>query len=132
MLIYTMGNAPMKMWFAFPDPHYPVDQDTNKYVELEGFSISCGNGTLTIIDALDDLLMQHRLDFGEGEVVVSEEGKTETDLRYRMAFVMRWLKNEEEFYTDTSTLRLTPSMKEAMKSSRANNEFDGKGRDVYS
>ena len=49
-----------------------------------------------------------------------------------MAFVMRWLENEEEFYTDTSTLRLTASMKEAMKKSKANNEFDGRGRDVYS
>lgn len=132
VLIYTMGNAPMKMMWAFPDPHFPVDQETTKYVELDGFSISCGNGTLTIVDPLDDLLMQHRLEFGEGEVVVRGEGKTETDLRYRIAFVMRWLGNEEEFYTDTSTLRLTASMKKAMEKSKANNEFDGKGRDVYS
>lgn len=30
-----------------------------------------------------------------------------------------------------STLRLTASMKEAMKRSKANDEFDGRGRDVY-
>ena len=25
VLRYTMGNEPMRMMFAFPDPHYPVD-----------------------------------------------------------------------------------------------------------
>ena len=132
VLIYTMGNAPMRMWFAYPNPHYPVDQETTLYLELEGFSIKCGNGILTIVDALDDLLMQHRLTFGEGEIVVSGDGKSETDCRYRLAFVMRWLMNEEEWYIDTSTLRLTDGMKAAMEKSMANNKFDGKGRDVYS
>ena len=63
--------------------------------------------------------MHHRLKFGDGEIVVmGGEGKSEMDCRYRMAFVMQWLRNEDEFYTnytDTSTLRLTVSMKEAMK-----------------
>ena len=115
VLIYTMGNVPMTMWFAFPNPHYPVDQETSLYLELEGYSISCENGTLTIVDSMDDLLMQHRLKFGDGEIVVAGEGKSLTDCRYRLAFVVRWLKNESEFYSDTSTLRLTADMKAEKK-----------------
>ena len=87
-----------------------MDQETALYLELEGYSISCGNGTLTIVDAMDDLLMQHKLKFGEGEIVVSGDGKSETDCRYRLAFVMRWLMNEEEWYVD-----ITESMKAAME-----------------
>ena len=123
------------MVFAFPNPHYPVDQEMSKYVELDGFLINCGNYTITVLDPLDDLLMQHGVKFHQGTIeVAGKDGKDDddTDCRYRIAFVMRWLRNEEEFYTDTSTLRLTDNMKKAMERSMANNEFDGKGRDVYS
>ena len=138
VMVYTLGNVSMKTVFAFPNPHHDVDQDVTKYVELEGFSISCGNGTITVLDPLDDVLMQHGVSFDDGHIEVkgkkskdTHDGE-ETDLRYRVAFVMRWLRNEEEFYTDTSTVRLTDDMKRAMQKSNANNRFDGKGRDIYS
>eukprot|EP00956_Cyclotella_meneghiniana_P034994 scaffold110165_cov67-Cyclotella_meneghiniana.AAC.1 len=88
-----------------PNLHVEGANETTLYLELEGYSISCGNGTLTIVDSMDDLLMQHKLKFGEGEIVVSGDGKSETDCR------------------------LTESMKEAMEKSIANSKYDGKGRD---
>ncbi len=137
VIVFTVGNYPMKMVFAYPNPHYDIEQDVSKYLMLESFSIKCGEGHITILDPLDDVLMQHGVMFEDLSLVqvIDTEGRNgnegETDLRHRIAFVMRWLGNEEEYYMDTSTIRLNEKMKEAMKKSTANNEFDGKGRSAY-
>ena len=79
--------------------------------------------------------MQHGVRFENIalEAVISEDGdqdEKECDLRHQVAFGMRWLSNEQEFYTDSSTMRLTDEMKEALKTSKANNYFDGIGRGI--
>ena len=55
-----------------------------------------------------------------------------TDLRFRVAFVMRTLENVEEFYVDTSTIRLSDEMVKAAEKSNANKSIDkGMGRNAY-
>ena len=139
VIVYTMGNSPMSMVFAYPNPLLPVDQDTKKYIEHQCLSFPLGDGYLSILDPLDDVDHTHSARWEEcelhsiksmtedGQECVREVGGQNDDLRYRVAFVMRRLNTVAEFYTDTSTIRLNDDMREAMKGSIANNNVKGGG-----
>lgn len=143
VIVYTMGNSPMRMVFACPNPVMQVDQETKKYIEHPCMSFPLGDGNLSILDPLDDVLMQHGVRWEDCELhdivtmtedgveCMREVGGDNDDLRWRVAFVMRRCTNMKEFYSDTSTIRLDEEMKEAMKGSIANNGSKGEGRDAY-
>jgi hypothetical protein len=133
VLVYTVGNAPMKMVFAFPDPSKGSSQNVSDYIEIDCYSMECGDGHLTVLDPMDDVFGQHGLDFENLELVAVKEKGTGTDLRHRYAIVMRHCENVEEFFMDTATIRLVDRILKALESSQANNTpvKVGEGRNGY-
>jgi hypothetical protein len=130
--VYTVGNAPMKMVFAFPNPSKGSSQNVEDYLEIDCYSIECGDGHLTVLDPMDDVFGQHGLCFDSLELVAVRE-RGSTDLRHRFAVVMRRCGNVEEFYMDTSTIRLDERILKALEKSTANNSpvKKGEGRNGY-
>ena len=146
VIVYTMGNSPMEMVFSCPNINYGIDQNTDKYITVKCYSIKCREGHLSILDPLDDVMMCHGVKFEALtlEYIVTERDGIDsnsdvenaescgTDLRFRVAFVMRTLENVQEFYVDTSTIRLSDEMTKAAEKSNANNSMDaGVGRNAY-
>jgi hypothetical protein len=120
--IYTTGSAPMTMTFSYPNPHKGLDQKPSEYVTLKCFAIQCNNDYLTVIDPLDDLVSES----------VETKEENQTDLCWRVAFVMRMLENVEEYFVDSSFIRPNDNMLEALKTSTANNNVgENDGRNAY-
>ena len=68
------------------------------------FQFHCGDGWVTILDPIDDLLMCHDLVF---------LNQDDCDVEgYRVAWVFRWLANAQDFFVDSSGLRRTGEMME--------------------
>jgi hypothetical protein len=51
---------PMMMTFSYPTPHQPITQSTKEYVSLSPvFTMEYGNGYLSVIDDVDDVMLLH-------------------------------------------------------------------------
>jgi hypothetical protein len=133
--VYTTGNASMKMTFLYPNPRKGVGQKTRGYKTFECFSMMCGDGHLTILDPLDDVLGTHGLTFDDltlESVETKQDNNCGTDMRWRVAFVMRRLENLEEYFVDSSFIHPNDSMLESLKTSTANNYVgENEGRNAY-
>ena len=136
--IYTTGNAPMTMTLSYPNPRKGLGQSKKEYITLKCFAIKCGDGYLTILDPLDDVLGTHGVTFDDltlesvTEAEDEEEGGCATDMRWRVAFVMRTLENIEEYFVDSSFIRPNDDMVKALEKSTANNEVkENEGRNAY-
>jgi hypothetical protein len=125
----------MKMTFSYPNPRKGVGQETRGYITFECFSIICGDGHLTILDPLDDVLGTHGLTFEDlalDSVETKQDNNCGTDMRWRVAFVMRRLENVEEYFVKSSFIRPNESMLESLKTSTANNYVgENEGRGAY-
>jgi hypothetical protein len=137
---YAHGRRPMRIRFKVPNVHKGPSQDVKGYIDVPCFSFQCRDGYLCVLDPLDDILMVHGVSFDDlvlEAVVCSDEchNVDENDCTgaFRVAFVMRTLETMHEFYTDTSTIRLDREMKEAMRTSRANNVVvtESEGRNAF-
>ena len=104
VIVYSMGNCPMKMLFSKLGLRGGAYQEKDKYEVEPTFCFRFQKGWICILDPIDDLLMLHSMQF-EGV----REGKTcgNCDEFMRVAMVIRLLRTRGQFYTDTSTLRLT-------------------------
>eukprot|EP00956_Cyclotella_meneghiniana_P038105 scaffold148870_cov37-Cyclotella_meneghiniana.AAC.1 len=88
-----------------------------------------GDGYLFVLDLIDDVLMLHGVVWEDLELVGGVTAKDGVKCRNRVAFVMRRCEKMEDFYTDTSTIRLGADMLKAMETSTANNNIkEGMGR----
>ena len=90
----------MTMTFSYPSPHEPITQGTNSYISKSPvFSMEYGNGYLSVIDDVDDIMMLHDVKFSDTGVKQEEfmEG-------IRIAWIMRRLENKQLFYVESSTL----------------------------
>lgn len=123
VLIYTLGNAPMMMEFSYPDPNNGLGQKRCKYIRWSCKSFRCGSGCIAVLDPLDDLLFCHEIKFMnlklERLLYVDGNSNIIQDIKWRGALVMRWLSNRQEFFKDTSTMRLDCKMINRWKKSKA-------------
>jgi hypothetical protein len=101
VIVYSMGNCPMKMIFKGLSTEGDAYQRKPEYEFIPTFTIQFGIGYICVLDGIDDLLMLHGLTF----VGVKVEGNQ--DELVRVAMVIRRLNTVREFNTKTSTMRLT-------------------------
>lgn len=101
----------MRMVFMTLGPDGNAFQEKKKYEVSPTFSFQFCEGYICILDCIDDMLMYHSLDF----VGVKMEGTPGTMVR--AAMVIRRLNNMQDFFADTSTIRLTNETK----------NFEGRG-----
>jgi hypothetical protein len=102
VIIYTRGNCPVKFIFKYPDSKKGVMQKTKYYVTSPSFQMKMGDGWITVIDRIDDMLMLHTLVFD------NDEGRED---EYRIAWVYRYLGVVRDFYVSTCTVRRDAEMK---------------------
>lgn len=104
VLVYSTGNRPMKMRFWYSSKPDEVMGDKKYFTTSARFQFACGNGWLTVLDPIDDLLMCH-------DVVFLSEDEADVE-GYRVCWVFRWLRTPQDFFVDTSGLRRTKEMME--------------------
>ena len=110
VIIYSFGNCPMEMSFYCLAADGGVSQQ--RYRKSNQYSFKVGEGQICILFSIDDLLMKHGLSFP-----VDRKSTEEQKVMVRAALVIRWLDNWQEFYADTSTIRL--GINTSIKSSAA-------------
>jgi len=54
-----MGSRPMAMSFRYPTPHCAITQITKAYMTCPDFCMEYGNGYISILDDVDDMMMLH-------------------------------------------------------------------------
>ena len=99
VIIYTRGNRPMNFIFKYASLGKPVTQSRSDYVTSPSYQIRMGDGWITVLDPMDDMLMLHTVVFDDDD----DEGQPADG--YRIAYVYRNLHVKEDFYVDTSTIR---------------------------
>eukprot|EP00956_Cyclotella_meneghiniana_P014825 scaffold22373_cov78-Cyclotella_meneghiniana.AAC.6 len=87
--LFTCGR-PMTLRYALPDRE--VTQQTKYYTTLPSFQMRMGDGWITVLDAIDDMLMVHSVDWDDRDHEASE-----TDVGF--AWVYRWLQVTHDYYT---------------------------------
>jgi len=98
VILYTTGTTPQTFTFRFPHKN-KMESSSKEYHATPIHQFSCGNGTVSILDPIDDLLMTHSAKF--------EKGLRRSDpTGYRICWSMRWLSGVRDFYTDTCGMRL--------------------------
>jgi hypothetical protein len=112
VIVYSMGNCPMMMVFT-ASLVSRVEPTKRK------------KGWICILDCIDDLLMLHSMKF-EGVKECKTSGNR--DEFVRVAMVIRLLRTKGQFYTDTSTLRLTGK---SLKYASEQHTPSGVSRSVY-
>ena len=95
VLVYSMGNRPMEMAFHYPTPHEHITQSRESYITCPSFTMEYGNGYISVLDDVDDVMMLHEVYF---------VGENNDAGAVRIAWVMRLLDNDQNFYASTSTL----------------------------
>jgi hypothetical protein len=101
VIVYTMGNCPMKMVFSALSANGGAYRSKQYYEVCPTFCMRLERGWICVLDSIDDLLMMHGVIF---EGVLEREDASKL---VRVAMVIRRLDTIGEFYTDTSTLRLS-------------------------
>jgi hypothetical protein len=101
ILFSAGGNRPMTLKLWYPSRHNKlacreaVESNTRLQFPL-------GDGWITVLDPIDDILMFHSVFFAE-----SSRHDTEG---FRVAWVMRWLAQTQDYFVDTCGLRRTKAM----------------------
>jgi hypothetical protein len=101
ILFSAGGNRPMTLKLWYPSRHNKlacreaVESNTRLQFPL-------GDGWITVLDPIDDILMFHSVFFAD-----SSRHDTEG---FRVAWVMRWLAQTQDYFVDTCGLRRTKAM----------------------
>jgi hypothetical protein len=93
----------MKMVFSKMSASGDANQRKPMYEVEPSFCFKVERGWVCILDCIDDLLMLHSMVFSHD----TDETGCDRDGSVRVAMVIRLLSTVGEFYTDTSTMRLT-------------------------
>jgi hypothetical protein len=84
------------------------------------------DGWLTVLDPIDDLLMCHDVKFKISNPQDDVEG-------YRVAWIMRWLGQPQDFFVETSGMRRTQDMLRLQGDrQRVDDMFPERVRDILS
>ena len=95
VLVYSEGPTPMTFTLKCA-PRDDLSINRKEYTALPSFQFTCGKGTISILDPVDDFMMTHEASFANDEDMAG----------YRWGFSIRWLASEKDFYTDTCGFRL--------------------------
>jgi len=99
VIVYSMGNSPMKMVFSRLSPGGGAYQEKSEYEVEPTFCFRFEKGWICILDCIDDLLMMHSMTFED----INVSGNPDECV----AMVIRLLDTVGQFYTDTATMRLS-------------------------
>ena len=98
----------MTMTLRYASPDREVTQQTRHYITSPSFQIRMGDGWITVLDVIDDMLMVHSVDWDD-----RDDEASETDVRF--AWVYRWLQVTHDYYTQGCTVRRTKEMMKTCK-----------------
>jgi hypothetical protein len=101
------GNRPMTFKLWYPSRHNKIGrrEATSSNITMQ---FPLGDGWITVLDPIDDILMYHSVFFecnGSGTA-----GSKHDTTGYRVAWVMRWLQQPQDFFVDTCGLRRNRAM----------------------
>ena len=111
-MIFSRGK-PMRLKFKYASLQREATQDTKYYTTSPSFQMVMGDGYITVIDPIDDMLMLHSVEW--------DEDGDETDVRF--AWVYRWLDATHDYFADTSKIRRTPDMMKLSAREVTNKDF---------
>ena len=100
VMVFSRGR-PMTLTLRYATPDRDVTQNRKYYVTSPSFQMRMEDGWITILDAVDDMLMVHEVDW-------DDEDGCETDVRF--AWVYRWLGVTHDYYVQGCTVRRTREM----------------------
>ena len=110
VIIFSKGNRPMVIRMSYGATPDHLGDKREDYVTSFAYQMTCADGWITVLDPLDDLMMRHELEFA---VETTEEDEyPPLNECYRDAWVIRWLKEEADFFVDTCGLRISEEMEE--------------------
>jgi hypothetical protein len=95
VMVYTHGTAPMVFTLAFRPAGAPLNMDRDLYTVHPRFQMELGNGTLSILDPVDDLLVTHGAKFDGDFDVHAVDGDP---MWWRVGWAFRWLQAKHDFY----------------------------------
>jgi hypothetical protein len=81
-------------------PRWGPEQLSEMYEIQPSFTKECGPGWISILDNIDDKMMMHKMQF------IGLKAKDDLKTLVRAACVIQRGENVQEFYSDTSTLRV--------------------------
>ena len=96
--MYTEGTAPQTFSLRFADRN-DILGNRKEYKVMPTFQFQCGEGTVSVLDPIDDLLMTHGAAFEQCTLESNHSG-------YRLGFTIRWLQSAKDFYVDTCGMRV--------------------------
>ena len=99
-MVFSRGR-PMRLTLRYATPDRDVTQNRKYYVTSPSFQMRMEDGWVTILDAVDDMMMVHEVDW-------DDEDGCETDVRF--AWVYRWLGVTHDYYVQGCTVRRTREM----------------------
>jgi hypothetical protein len=88
-----------KLWYPTRHNKIACREATESHIRL---CFPLGDGWITVLDPIDDILMYHSVFFAYS----NRHGTT----GYRVAWVMRWLAQPQDFFVDTYGLRRNEAM----------------------
>ena len=100
VMVFSRGR-PMTLTLRYATPDRDVTQNRKYYVTSPSFQMRMEDGWITILDAVDDMLMVHEVDW-------DDDDGCETDVRF--AWVYRWLGVTHDYYVQGCTVRRTREM----------------------
>ena len=125
VLVYTTGTRPQTFTLRFGQREHIADDRTKYYETTPIFQFECGEGTVSVLDPVDDLFMTHGVDFELVELEPKKKEKPQDDPSgYRIGWTIRWLASAKDFYTATCGMRLDEgSLKACENKKRASELF---------
>ena len=98
VIVFTFGSKPQLFYLRHPaKDDYTQSREMYRIHPL--FQFPCGDGTVSVLDPVDDLLLTH-------EVFFKFDDKEEPRNVYRFGLAFRWLQSARDFYVDTCGMRL--------------------------
>ena len=101
VIVFTRGK-PMKITLRYVPIGGRVATETKNYTTSPSFQMRLGDGYISVLDPIDDMLMTHSVEWVEEEM--SEDG-------VRFAWVYRWLTETNDYYENCRVRRTKGMMK---------------------
>lgn len=111
VLVFTTGNASQLLTLRCPSRHN-ITSERAQYISYPENQFECDNGTVSILDPVDDLLMTHEATF------TRKKGNG-----YRIGWCFRWLQGQGDFYTKTCGMRLSSGALETIQGAKQRGSY---------
>ena len=99
VVIFTRGR-PMRIILYYATIEKDLTQQTKEFISSDSFQMVMGDGYITVLDPIDDMLMLHSVEWeGDGD-----------EMDHREAWVYRWLEKTYDYYIKNCRIRRTKNM----------------------